>query len=65
MIRLQETSIACPYCGEHISVLIDAQEDGGEYIEDCQVCCRPIVIHISARPDGGLDVGVRTEDDTC
>jgi transcription elongation factor Elf1 len=64
MIRLQETSIACPYCGEQMTVLVDAQEDGSEYIEDCQVCCRPIVFHISAHPDGGLDVGVRTEDDT-
>lgn len=64
MIRLQESLIACPYCGEHTTVLVDAQERGSEYIEDCQVCCCPIVFHISADPEGGLEVGVRTEDDT-
>ena len=64
MDQLQESSIGCPYCGAHITVLVDAQEQGSEYIEDCQVCCCPIVFHISAHPEGGLTVGVRTENDT-
>jgi hypothetical protein len=65
MNRLQESSIACPYCGEQVNVLLDAEEQGGEYIEDCQVCCRPIVFRVSAGPDGELAVAVRTEDETC
>ncbi len=64
MHRLQELTIACPYCGEQLTVLLDKQELGSEYIEDCQVCCRPIVFHVSEDPDGMLDVQVRSEDET-
>lgn len=39
---LEEKTIVCPYCGEEIDVLVDASISEQEYIEDCQVCCRPI-----------------------
>ena len=42
MQALQEHWINCPYCGEAISVLIDCSVAEQDYIEDCQVCCRPI-----------------------
>lgn len=32
----------CPYCWEQISMILDLQEESTEYIEDCEVCCRPI-----------------------
>ena len=36
----------CPYCWEEISMILESDEGGGktEYIEDCEVCCRPIEI---------------------
>jgi transcription elongation factor Elf1 len=34
----------CPYCGEHISMVIDTSVQRQTYIEDCEVCCRPIQI---------------------
>ena len=36
--------IACPYCGEPIEVLVDPSVEDQEYIEDCSVCCRPIIL---------------------
>jgi len=47
MTFLEERTISCPYCGESIEVLIEPveetqDEDAAQYIEDCQVCCRPI-----------------------
>ena len=33
----------CPYCWEEISMLLDPSEYS-KYIEDCEVCCRPIEI---------------------
>ncbi|PXF63587.1 CPXCG motif-containing cysteine-rich protein [Kangiella spongicola] len=42
MNQLIEKDISCPYCGENITVLIDGSVPHQEYIEDCQVCCRPI-----------------------
>ncbi len=38
-----EKFFRCPYCHEKISVLIDLSIDESQtYIEDCEVCCRPI-----------------------
>jgi len=34
----------CPFCGEQISMLLDGSVGGQSYIEDCEVCCRPIDI---------------------
>lgn len=34
----------CPYCWEQISMILDPQEETSDYIEDCEVCCRPIEI---------------------
>lgn len=42
MSFLDEQEIGCPYCGERITVLIDPTDSDQQYIEDCQVCCRPI-----------------------
>ena len=42
MSFLTEETVSCPYCGEAIQVLLDPEEAGQDYIEDCQVCCRPI-----------------------
>ncbi len=40
-----EHFFTCPYCWERISMLLDPDMSGEEYIEDCEVCCRPIVIN--------------------
>lgn len=36
----------CPYCWEEISVLLDPSVRQQTYIEDCEVCCRPIEFHV-------------------
>lgn len=58
---LEEVSLHCPYCGEPISVLVDASEPAQEYIEDCEVCCRPMIL--STYLEGtAIAVEVRHED---
>lgn len=64
MGMLEETVIDCPYCGEFITVLLNQEEIGQEYIEDCQVCCKPIVFSIQVDMNGELSVAVRTENET-
>ena len=44
----------CPYCGETISVLVDLNFNNQFYIEDCEVCCRPIEINFTA-VDGAIE----------
>jgi uncharacterized protein YbaR (Trm112 family) len=34
--------VACPYCGETITLLLDLSVEEQSYIEDCSVCCRPM-----------------------
>ena len=63
MNEIKEQSIYCPYCGENISVLVDCSEEQQEYIEDCQVCCRPININVQYDANGELDVQVRHENE--
>ncbi len=45
-------TIRCPYCGEAVEIFIDRSVRKQEYIEDCQVCCRPITLTVTL---GGLD----------
>ena len=62
MRELQDRSIHCPYCGESIDVLIDGSVSEQDYIEDCQVCCRPINFSVSVDPEG--EVLLRATSDT-
>ena len=34
--------VQCPYCGEAFETLADCSAGSATYIEDCQICCRPI-----------------------
>lgn len=43
--------LACPFCGNVSTVTVD--EGGGEhqtYVEDCEVCCKPRVVHVDPEP---------------
>ncbi len=60
---LLEKTIECPYCGEGLNVLIDQTEADQSYIEDCQVCCRPIIFELATDHAGDIAVNVRSEDE--
>jgi hypothetical protein len=37
----------CPVCGETIESAVDpSQGPSQRYVEDCQVCCRPLVLDV-------------------
>ena len=61
MYRLKEKAVTCPYCGERIDVLLDPSVSHQNYIEDCQVCCCPIVFDVTVDQDGDCVVFVRQE----
>ena len=45
---MEEKFITCPYCLQHISILLDTGCEGRtNLIDDCEVCCRPIDITYS------------------
>ncbi len=37
--------VQCPYCGEWIELWIPSDAEG-EFIEDCEVCCRPWQVRV-------------------
>lgn len=63
MQAIQELDTHCPYCGEPITMLVEVGQVGHSHIEDCQVCCRPITVSVSADPEGRVLLDVRAEDD--
>jgi transposase-like protein len=55
----EEARVHCPHCGAAVTIALDA--GGGtlqEYIEDCQVCCRPwqVQVRFTARGEAVVDV---------
>lgn len=53
---LDALTIACPYCGETFDALVDASAGDADYIEDCAVCCRPILMRLRVGSDGELSL---------
>ena len=53
----------CPYCGELNEVSLDPGSGAvQEYVEDCQVCCRPWRVLVRYRADGTAHVRVEAAD---
>lgn len=46
-----EHFFTCPYCWEEISMVFDLSAPEQEYVEDCEVCCRPIIVSYTAGED--------------
>ena len=40
----EEEAFHCPHCGAAITMLLDLSVRGQEYIEDCEVCCNPLLV---------------------
>jgi hypothetical protein len=54
-----EADVSCPWCGESLSITLDP--GGGveqEYVEDCEVCCRPWRVRVHYDEEGRADVTV-------
>lgn len=50
---LEEIDVECPHCGETFTALVDASEGGSEYVQDCEICCAPIVFTVGIDPNSG------------
>jgi len=61
MNGLEAVDIQCPYCWEIIEITIDCSITSQEYVEDCEVCCRPIVMSVELSEDGIPSVDVKRE----
>jgi hypothetical protein len=53
MRGVEEHFYTCPYCWETISSVLDLSAAEQAYVEDCEVCCRPIELTFTVE-DGAL-----------
>lgn len=60
---LSELRGACPYCWETLTLLVDEGDLGIDYVEDCQVCCQPMIVTAQLLGDGDIAVALRREDE--
>jgi hypothetical protein len=60
---LTSITTQCPYCGEAIDLLIDGSVDSQRYIEDCQVCCRPMTVVVEINEGDEPEVSLWAEND--
>lgn len=58
----ESLTISCPYCGEPLSVEPEPSDETLEYVEDCHVCCRPIVLTVQYS-ENGSEVTARRENE--
>lgn len=56
-------AVHCPYCSELIDLVVDLSVDAQTYVEDCQVCCRPIVVSYGAEGGQLTYLDVRQENE--
>lgn len=58
-----EHFFTCPYCWQEISFVLDVSIEEQEYVEDCEVCCRPITAHYTTDGDEIVSFEADTLDD--
>ena len=51
-------AVLCPWCGERLETCVDVTAGEAAYIEDCEVCCRPIEFSVE-HGDGAALLAVR------
>lgn len=61
MDLLLEHSFTGPHCWATITTLLDLSVPEQELVEDCEVCCRPILIRFQASAGDLLDFSAEAE----
>ncbi|MBK6489735.1 MAG: CPXCG motif-containing cysteine-rich protein [Gemmatimonadetes bacterium] len=59
-----DNCVRCPHCGEENVIFLDPGSGASQqYVEDCQVCCRPWRVVVSYDADGHANVDVTQLDE--
>lgn len=51
--ELENAQLQCPYCWEEIELEVDLSAGSQQYVEDCSVCCQPMLIRLSVDEGSG------------
>ncbi|MGC8121680.1 CPXCG motif-containing cysteine-rich protein [Marinobacter sp. VGCF2001] len=63
MSALESVLVQCPYCWETLEISVDPSVSEQEYVEDCQVCCQPIVLTLQLEDGQVSSVEARPENE--
>jgi hypothetical protein len=58
---LIDVDVQCPYCWENFILLVDTSVESQEYVEDCEICCRPIDFSVEIEASGEVRVDARLQ----
>lgn len=63
MSALDSVLVQCPYCWETLDISVDPSVEDQEYVEDCHVCCQPMLVHVVIDENLTPTVTVRAENE--
>lgn len=57
-------TVRCPCCGARVEIALDPGSGSRQqYVEDCEVCCRPWEVSVTYADDGSAEVVVEAAED--
>lgn len=62
MSPLRDIAVVCPSCAEEMWIEVEELEGTQQFVEDCQVCCRPMHITVRRDREGNVSCDVKPED---
>ncbi len=63
MNEVESSAIQCPYCWQIFDITVDCSVEEQSYIEDCQVCCKPIDLTVKLNNGRQVEVITHHESD--
>ena len=62
MILIQGHQAMCPHCWESITLTLDLSVSEQSYVEDCPVCCKPLIVSYTAANGEVAEFSVEASD---
>lgn len=63
MSGLVTQNVQCPCCWETFEAVIDCSVFEQEYVEDCYVCCRPLIFRVASDGEAVIEINVVSENE--
>lgn len=59
----QEAKILCPYCSSAQTLLLDISAGDQALVEDCEVCCQPMLLNLHIENGQLINCDARRENE--
>jgi hypothetical protein len=62
-LQISTETVTCPYCWQPFEISVDLSVEEQQYVEDCFVCCRPVVVRYRSDRRSVIELGVERENE--